>query len=185
MRVLLEPRFWLALFASTVSLSAAGLLAARMIVKDPPTYHRTGYFEFALPTNWSCKQEGTETVCRSRGEDHKDALIIFTAKYRNDQDTLAAYTRHLATGRSWTDRDGTSYVARVDSNRERTIGNYRWVDAVHYQSEVPYYYTRYLATVTTHIGVLITFTAHQSVAEQRFREFDRSVESLRIYQSPM
>lgn len=50
--------------------------------------------------------------------------------------------------------------------------------------ELRNYYTRYLATVTAHIGVLVTFSAHRSTFEERKAEFDLCVGSLRIFQSP-
>ncbi len=183
--IVLHPMFWVASILTAAALAAIGMLLAYTLVERPPVYHRNGYFEFALPAGWRCRHEGTETTCRPSGDGPSDSLIILTAKYRNDDDNLDAYLAHLAEGRRWRDDvSGRQIAARVDSNRIRDIGHYRWVDAVHFESEVPNYYTRYLATVTTHIGVVITFSTHQRVAEQRFAEIDRCVESLRIFQSP-
>ena len=166
MSLLLSPRYWLAAAGSFTVLSLAGAGLAGLLVPEPPVFHRTSFFEFALPPEWRCQREGTETVCRPapNPEGKTDAMIIFTAKYRADYDTLEAYHAHLAQPRSWEKADGTPVEVTVESNEERRIGRYRWIDAVHFQSEVPGYYTRYLATVTTHIGVLITFSAHRSTA---------------------
>ena len=53
-----------------------------------------------------------------------------------------------------------------------------------FRSEIANYYTRYLATTTAQLGVLITFSAHKSKLDERTKEFKACVESLRIYQSP-
>lgn len=180
-----EPLYWLASLFSLLVLASVGLLIAWLLVAPPPSYHRTGYFEFALPHGWQCQREGTETVCRPPDEPPHDAIIIFAAKYRNAQDSLPAYREHLAKPQQNVRSDGKAYYSKILRNEEREIGNYRWIDAIHSESEIPNYHTRYLATITAQIGVLITFSAHQSVAEARFDAFDACIESLRIYQEPV
>jgi hypothetical protein len=180
-----EWRFWLTALASFVLLSLAGGLLAYWLVDTPPTYHRTDYFEFGLPRDWSCRREGTETVCRPPGQPPNDAIIIFTAKYRNEHDTLAAYRAHLERPQENQRTDGTAMLSEVLSVAERRIGNYRWIDGTHVGSEIPGYHTRYLATVTSHIGVLITFSAHSSTRERRMREFEDCIDTLRVYQTPL
>lgn len=184
MTILLQPIFWLSQLVTVLSLTGAGVLIAYVVVPKPPTYHRTSYFEFALPPGWDCEREGTETVCNPAGPPPHDAIIIFTAKYRNESDNLAAYRDHVSKPQKRTDRDGSAYESTVVRSGEHTIGEYHWIDALQFESEVRNYYTRYLATTTVQIGLLITFSVHKSKLEERMREFDAAVESLRIHQSP-
>jgi hypothetical protein len=165
-------------------LTSVGLLIAYIAVPEPPSYHRTTYFEFALPDGWGCNRDGSETVCFPPGPGPYDATIIFAAKYRNDMDRLDAYRDHVSRPRQHTDANGSIHTSEVISYGDRAIGEYRWIDALHLGSELRDYYTRYLATTTSHIGVLITFSAHKKNANRRLAELETCVESLRIYQSP-
>ena len=184
MSILLHPFFWLAHALTVALLTGVGLLIAYLVVPKPPTYHRTTYFEFGLPSRWICQREGTETVCRPGMSPPYDAVIIFTAKFRNDDDSLEGYRRHVAKPTKRTGDDGREFESKVIHVGERKIGEYRWIDALHFESEIRGYYTRYLATTTAQIGVLITFSTHASKLAEHTRDFDASVESLRIHQSP-
>lgn len=184
MNIIFQPMFWLSLLLTAVMLTSTGALIAYAVVPKPPTYHRTTYFEFALPPGWVCVREGTETVCRPDVPPPHDAVIIFTAKIRNESDNLAAYKEHVSKPQKRIGRDGKEHESEVVRYGERAIGEYHWVDALHLGSEIANYYTRYLATTTAQIGVLITFSAHKSKLDERTKEFKACVESLRIYQSP-
>lgn len=179
-----HPLFWLAALLTLGALSAVGVLLARWLVPAPPTYHRNSYFEFALPAGWSCERAGTETVCRPPGAPPHDAIIILTAKHRGASDSLQAYLEHLSRPIPRTDGD-RQVPSRVEAARTRTIGRFEWADGLHYESELPAYFTRYLGTVTAQLGVLITFSAHRSVADERLKELERCVQSLRIHQQPV
>jgi hypothetical protein len=182
--VLRHPVYWCATVATVLLLAGSGVVLAWLLVPKPPTYHRTTFFEFALPAGWACAVEGTETVCRPAGPPPHDAIIIFAAKFRNASDNLAAYRAHVSEPKTGSDAAGATFLSRVERVEEREIGDYRWVDALHFESEIRNYYTRYLATTTAQIGVLITFSAHRSTFDMRMKEFRAGIESLRIQQAP-
>ncbi len=51
---------------------------------------------------------------------------------------------------------------------------------MHLGSEIPHYYTRYLATVKGKIAVLVTFSAHKLHYTKYSSEFFRAIKSLRV-----
>ena len=51
---------------------------------------------------------------------------------------------------------------------------------MHLGSEVPYYYTRYLATVKVQIAILVTFSAHQRYYTKYSNDFFKAILSLRV-----
>jgi len=177
-------RFAAAFVASFASLSACGLLIAWALVPAPPTYFRTSYFELALPPGWRCEREGTEHVCAPATPPPHEAIIILAAKLRNQNDNREAYTRHLLQPREFTAKDGTAIRSDIVHVRELRIGSFTWVDGLHFQSEVPNYYTRYLATGTAQIGVLITFSAHRDSFEAQSPKLEAAIRSMTIYQAP-
>lgn len=170
----------LAVFAG---LAGVGVVAAPFLIPDPPNIYRTSIFDLTLPEGWSCEAVGTETVCRSNAPPPYDAVIIATMKFRDaKRDTLAAYREHLQSPQTWSTRDGRTVTSRIIDIGETTIDGRTWVDATHFESEVQYYHTRYLATVTVQVGVLFTVSAHQSRFEALQPAFEKTVRSLNIYQ---
>jgi hypothetical protein len=181
--IIKSPIYWLTVTLTTLTLLTVGLVVAWIVVPEPPTYHRTTYFEFALPSNWYCNQEGSETVCWAR-EKEKVATIIFAAKLRNKNDTLQVYYDHLVKPKTFiTPDDGQSVTSSVQAVKRRNIANSDWVDALHYQSEVPNYYTRYLATNTSELGIVVTFSYHQDAPVSVAKAFEVSIGELNIYQN--
>ena len=184
MSVLREPIFWLSQAVTVTLLSGAGVLIAYLVVPKPPTYFRTTYFEFAVPPGWNCEPEGATTVCDPQGPPPHDAIIVFAGKLRDNNDTRDDYFERLKKPVTRNDAAGKKYQSEVLRCEKKAIGEYRWVDALHLGSEIPQYYTRYLATTTAQIGMLFTFSAHRSTVEKRTKQFQAAVESLRIYQTP-
>ncbi|MES1203644.1 MAG: hypothetical protein ABUS57_19580, partial [Pseudomonadota bacterium] len=178
-------RFWLALVgALAVTLlisSGVGLAAATMMRKPPPERYATGFFEISLAPGWHCERDGTEIVCTVSKPPYP-AIMIIAVKQRNGADNLGAYAAHLRQPQERQNRDGTRSVSKVAYVRSRVIAGHQWIDGLHDSSEVANYWTNYLATNTSFVGVLVTFSAHHRYYEQYKPQFDEMIGSLYIYQ---
>jgi len=64
------------------------------------------------------------------------------------------------------------------------INNHAWVDSLHLESEIPGFYTRYLATVKSDIGVLVTYSINKSKYQQYLEDFDNMVKTLKVFRKP-
>jgi len=140
------------------------------------------YTEFELPPGWQCALEGTEWVCQSENEERKkEAIIILAAKIRGPQDSLDQYQAYLKGQKTFTLPGGRTQVSEGKYASVKTINDHQWVDALHLASEVPGFYTRYLATVKEDLGVAVTF----SVAKDHYAAyqsiFDSIVATLRVF----
>ena len=140
------------------------------------------YTEFELPPGWQCTLEGTEWVCQSLNKDRKkEAIIILAAKIRGSQDSLDQYQAHLKNTKTLKLPGGKIQVSEHKYTKIKKVGQHRWVDSLHLASEVPGFYTRYLATVKQDLGVAVTF----SVAKDHYASyqalFDKIVASLRVF----
>jgi hypothetical protein len=145
---------------------------------------RNAYISFELPPNWDCKLDGTEWVCVSQyAKQAKEAIIILAAKELGPTDSLAAYLTHLKTPRSLTDKTGKTVPSKVLHVKERLIANHPWIDGLHSGSEVPSYYTRYLATVKDRLAILVTFSSHKDHYTKYSSDFLKAIESLRVVAS--
>ena len=123
------------------------------------------YCEFELPNGWECALEGSEWVCQSTNKDRqKEAIIILAAKVRGSQDSLGEYQDYLNQTKTFQLPGGKTQVSEPKSTEISEINGHRWVDSLHLASEVPGFYTRYLATVKADIGVAVTF----SVAKDQY-----------------
>jgi hypothetical protein len=62
-----------------------------------------------------------------------------------------------------------------------TNEGHTWVDALHLASEVPGFYTRYLATVKEDLGVAVTFSVAQDHYDEYQPIFEKIIESLKVF----
>jgi hypothetical protein len=124
--------------------------------------------------------EGTEWVCSSQKPvDAKESIIILAAKEVGPQDTFANYENYLKAPKQLQSVNGKS-LSQVKSMKTRKINDHQWVDALHLGSEIPGYYTRYVATIKDRLAILVTFSAHQKYFTKYSNDFFKAVESLRV-----
>jgi hypothetical protein len=140
------------------------------------------YCEFELPSGWECALEGSEYVCQSENTDRKkESIIILAAKIRGEQDNLDEYMAYLKKTKTYNLPGGTKQVSEPKNTKLSTINNHRWVDALHLASEVPGFYTRYLATVKEDLGVAVTFSVSKDLYSAYQPIIDKLVSTLRVF----
>lgn len=140
------------------------------------------YMEFELPNGWKCALEGSEYVCQSENADRqKEAIIILAAKIRGQQDDLDQYTAYLKKPKTYQLPGGKVQNSEHKSTKKRVIGKQEWVDSFHLASEVPGFYTRYLATVKADLGVAITFSVTKSMYSVYQDIFEKIIKSMKVF----
>lgn len=177
-----------AFVATLLSLGAIGYAASAWFVPTPRERFLTPYMEMTLAPGWKCQWAGTEGVCQKRFPDQggrdRATIAIFTAKYRAPFDTFACYEQHLRTPRTIKSNNPSNPDLRSEFKhiRMRQLGSYTWMDGLLFQSEIPNYFTQYLATLTSRIGILVTFAVHKDHLERRLEEIESMVDRLKIYE---
>jgi hypothetical protein len=73
-------------------------------------------------------------------------------------------------------------LSTIRSVEHRSLAGYDWIQAIHLSSEVPNYITIYLATATSQVGVVATFSVHKDHEEVGRREMEIMMSSLKIHQ---
>ncbi len=140
------------------------------------------FAEFELPTGWECALEGSEWVCQSEDKERKkEAIIILAAKYRGEQDSLDQYQAYLKGAKTFTLPGGKTQISEPKSVTIKTINGQRWVDSLHLASEVPGFYTRYLATVKDNLGIAVTFSVAKDHYDAYQDIFEKVVATLRVF----
>lgn len=140
------------------------------------------YCEFELPAGWECALEGSEYVCQSENADRKkESIIILAAKIRGEQDTLDQYMAYLKKTKEYNLPGGKKQVSEPKNTKMTKINDHQWVDALHLASEVPGFYTRYLATVKEDLGVAVTFSVSKDLYTTYQPIMDKLVSTLRVF----
>jgi len=140
------------------------------------------FVEFELPAKWQCSLEGAEWVCQNTDAVKKrEAIIILAAKLRGEQDTLEAYLDYLKQPKRWTSIDGKSVQSEAKYARSADVNGHPWIDSLHLESEIPGFYTRYLATVKEDIGVLLTYSVNKDKHTQYVNDFENLTKTLRVF----
>ncbi len=141
------------------------------------------FVEFELPNAWVCLLEGAEWVCQNQQdkEKKKEAIIVLAAKIQGDQDTLDQYQAYLKNPKVYTTAQGKQVTSEVRYAHNLTIQDKSWVDSLHLESEISGFYTRYLATVTDGIGVLVTYSVNKNKYNDYAPLFEAMVKSLKAF----
>jgi hypothetical protein len=143
---------------------------------------RNAYVAFELADNWDCSLETTEWVCRSRDEKStKEAIIILTAKEVGPTDSFAIYEQTINSVRDVPSRTGAKVPSKVVSKAKvEQYNDQKWVDGMQLGSEIPNYFTRYVATIKDKIAILVTFSAHRQYYSKYSSDFIKAIMSLRV-----
>ncbi|MBT3979909.1 MAG: hypothetical protein HOE90_01070 [Bacteriovoracaceae bacterium] len=140
------------------------------------------FCEFELPPGWECSLEGSEWVCQSANKDRKrEAIIILAAKTRGKQDSLDQYQAYLKNRKTYSLPGGKTQVSEPKYVKSKSISGQQWIDALHLASEVPGFYTRYLATVKESLGVAVTFSVAKDHYSSYQAVFEKVVQTLRVF----
>jgi LPXTG-motif cell wall-anchored protein len=140
------------------------------------------YCQFELPPGWECALEGTEYVCQSENADRKkESIIILAAKIRGEQDNLDEYMAYLKKSKEYALPGGKKQISEPKSTKMSRINDHQWVDALHLASEVPGFYTRYLATVKEDLGVAVTFSVGKDQYSAYLPVMDKLASTLRVF----
>ncbi len=141
-----------------------------------------GYIEFELPPGWQCQIEGSEWVCQSDDANRKkEAIIILAAKKRGKQDNLQGYKQYLEQTKTYKLPGGKIQKSEMRYAKMNTVNGQSWVDSLHLASEIPGFFTRYLATVKSDIGVAVTFSVTKSLYSAYKGIFDNVIASMRVF----
>lgn len=144
---------------------------------------QNSYLSMDIPPYWNCKREGTDFVCMDKYNTKvKEALILFTAKQASQADSLDKYEEHLKTPQK-IPKGKKTISSRVVHVKRRNINDQAWVDSLHEGSEIPGFYTRYLATTKGNLAVVVTFSAHKQKFKDYTSDFFKAMKSLRVLSS--
>lgn len=167
-----HPRSWSILMALAVTLPQASL-AARFTNQ---------FVEFEVPPQWVCNLESAEWVCQSSDESKKrDAVIILAAKLKGPQDSLDQYQTYLKSPKTFKSIQGRPVKSEPKYAKTVNLNGQAWIDSLHLESEVPGFYTRYLATVKQDIGVLVTYSINKNKYQSYLEPFDNLVKTLKVF----
>ena len=145
---------------------------------------RNAYLAFEMPDHWDCNLEQTEWVCRSKDKDSKEAkeaIIILTAKEVGPSDSFQVYENYLNSPIKLKMKSQSGDQSKIIyKSKNLTVNNQPWIDGLHLGSEVPNYYTRYLATIKDTVAILVTFSAHKDFYTKYSQDFLKAVMSLQV-----
>src|SRR5690606_37662540 len=140
------------------------------------------FTEFELRPQWQCNLEGAEWVCQSTDDKKKrDAIIVLAAKLKGDQDSLDQYQAYLKSPKTYSSIQGKLVKSEPRYAKTVSLNDHAWVDSLHLESEIPGFYTRYLATVKQDIGVLVTYSINKAKYQQYIDQFENLVRTLKVF----
>lgn len=144
----------------------------------------TAYVSFEHPEGWKCELNQGVWICQSSLEtDRKESVVLSIATMASEWDSIENYEKYLKEPRNIQDEDGSTITSTVKYARTRNINGVVWVDSLQFNSELPGFWSRYLATVhnsgQTKLAILITYIVSEERYQQLAPAFERMVASLK------
>jgi len=146
----------------------------------------TEFIRIDLPEGWSCTREEIDYVCQPDSlKERTEALIIVVVKSTNEvDDKLETYEEILKGTREMYDLARQKYTSQVRYVKRNNINGRDWVDSLHLGSEIPGFYTRYLASINEKVAGLVTYSIAESVFPKYGEMLDNAVKSLKLEFDP-
>ena len=155
------------------------------------------YISFELPDQWecqlknkawicrhriskACKQRPGSAPCRRQIKKSREAIIILAAKETSPIDSTELYLKDLQEPRNIKTSAGSTSQSEVVHAKFVKINGLKWADSMHLSSELPLYYTRYLATIKGNVAVLVTFSSHKRYYTNYSNNFFKGIKALKV-----
>jgi hypothetical protein len=141
---------------------------------------KTAYVSFDHPEGWRCELSQGVWICQSTLEgERRESVVLSIATMATEWDTTDNYLEYLKKPRTITDDQGKPVESKVTYARKRDINGVIWVDSLQVNSELPGFWSRYVATVHNKLAILITYVVSQEQYNRLAPQFERMVASLR------
>jgi len=155
-------------------------LAALLLWSTTVFGFSTAYVEFEHPDGWRCDLSQGVWICQSTVEaDRKESVVLSIATNATEWDTLDNYENYLKQTRTINDEEGKPLTSKVTYTRRRNINGTVWVDSLHFNSELPGFWARYVSTVHNKLAILITYIVSDEYYSRLAPQFERMVASLK------
>ncbi len=141
---------------------------------------KTAYVSFDHPDGWRCELSQGVWICQSTLEgERRESVVLSIATMATEWDSVDNYLEYLKKPRTITDDQGKPVQAEVKYARKRDINGVTWVDSLQSNSELPGFWSRYVATVHNKLAILITYVVSDEQYKRLAPQFDRMVASMR------
>ncbi len=155
-------------------------LSLAFAIGAPAFALNTAYVNFEHPDGWRCELSQGVWICQSTIEpDRKESVVLSIATMRTEWDSLDNYLEYLKKPRPVQDEDGNQLTSKVTYARKRSINGVEWIDSLQYNSELPGFWARYLATVRDKLAILITYIVSDEYYQKLAPQFEKMVSSLK------
>ena len=134
---------------------------------------------FLTPSGWKCEPDKSTWVCKStRPELTQDALMVISAKTPDANDSLDTYLNELKAPRHQNTANPELF-SKPEFAKKVQVGSVNWINARHFEAEIPGFTTEYFATVNHGRAYLVTLSARKGAFAQAQPDLKRVVESIR------
>ncbi len=156
-------------------------LVLALFLSAPAFSLTTAYVQFEHPDGWKCELSQSVWICQSTQEpDRKESVVLSIATQATEWDKIENYEEYLKQPRTIPDAEGKNLTSKVTYSRKRNINGQVWVDSLQFNSELPGFWSRYLATVHNKLAILITYIVSDEQYKKLAPQFERMASSMKL-----
>ena len=142
---------------------------------------KTEDFAISLPSDWTCDPDESLVICtETESKGKRAAIVLINYKNAGPTENLADFRNRLNKPKSSKVTGGAPRLSRVVSFQDRMINGLTWIEALHFEGELPDYYTYYLATRKSGKFFLVSLSANKKSWDKYRPQFENIIASLQI-----
>ena len=142
---------------------------------------QTAYVNCDHPDGWLCEKSQGVYICQdTQDPQRKESLVLAIATVQTDWDSLENFEKYLKEPRKIEDEDRSILESKITYTRKRNLNGHWWVDSLQFNSELPGFWTRYVATVHKKLAILLTYIVSDEYYQRVAPKFERMVTSLKL-----
>ena len=139
------------------------------------------FVEFNIPDSWVCSPYADDWTCQPLDpKKQKDIVVVMSFATQGKGDSMKEYHEFLSSSLKVKDAKGREDPSKPSYVQYKEIMGHKWVDSQHLGSELPNFYTRYLATVKEGRAILITVTVRKSQYNTYMSQLYGMIESMKL-----
>lgn len=138
---------------------------------------------FEVPNHWECNHKHIHIRCKPKGNKQKIVAVI-TSYPSKKNENIATLEAILSKPKSLPSVDGTTKLSKVYYTKELKVNKVTWLNSLHFGSEVPNYFTQYIATIDTSFMHLINISVQRDAYKTYLNDISTILYSLKLKYNP-
>lgn len=151
-----------------------------LVISFNASAYETEHLRIQIPNNWSCSKSTIHHVCKPQTSKPNPMVLILSGSKAPQTENLANVSQLISSPKTLPNSSGSPTQSKVYYSKPININNIKWFNSLHYASELPNYFTRYLATYKNGYTHIASLSVHKDYFSKNNTELNSILQSITL-----